>query len=337
MFNGPENPTADNLATEQPKKLLELVRDCLRTAHYSIRTETTYINWIKRYIFFHRKRHPKDMAAKEIGEFLTHLAVNNNVTSSTQNQALNALVFLYKKVLRMEPGIFENVIRSKRPHRLPTVLTKAEVKKLLDALTGTPKLMAAILYGTGMRAMELLRLRVKDLDFYRGIITIREGKGDKDRITMMPGACVEPLRTHLKRVQLLHEQDVKNGLGRAYLPHALSIKYPNMDKSWGWQYVFPAKGLSIDPRSGMQARHHVHESALQKTIKQAAQLAGILKHAGPHTLRHSFATHLLEKGRDIREIQELLGHADVSTTQIYTHVMNRPGITIKSPLDDLSS
>jgi integron integrase len=320
----------------KPVKLLDLVRATLRTAHYSIRTEHNYINWIKRYIFFHNKRHPDTMAAKEIGDFLTHLAMKRNVTAGTQNQALNAIVFLYKKVLKKEPGVFEGVIRAKRSQRLPTVLTRDEIQRLFAALTGTSKLMATLLYGTGMRAMELLRLRVKDFDFQRGLITIRAGKGDKDRITMLPRTLYRPLQDHLARVKLLHEQDLKKGLGRVFLPYALSVKYPNLDKYWGWQYVFPSKEISTDPRSREQRRHHAHESALQKSMKHAAELANIQKHVGPHTLRHSFATHLVEKGRDIREIQELLGHADVSTTQIYTHVMNRPGVVIQSPLDDLN-
>ena len=337
MSNLSDQPHNIPSEAEKPKKLLDLVRESLRVHHYSIRTEKSYINWMKRYIFFHKKRHPKDMAAKEIGEFLTDLAVNKHVGSSTQNQALNALVFLYKHVLKKEPGIFEGVIRAKRPERLPTVLTRVEVKRLLNGLNGTYKLMGDLLYGTGMRVMELLRLRVKDLDFEKTTITIRQGKGDKDRITMMPEIIIQKLREHLERVKLLHENDLKSGMGRVYLPDALEVKYPNMDKSWGWQYVFPAKGLSVDPRTGRTARHHVHEIAIQRAIKQATRLAGIHKHVGPHTLRHSFATHLLEKGRDIREIQELLGHADVSTTQIYTHVMNRPGVIIKSPLDDLET
>jgi integron integrase len=341
IFNGGSMPNQSDQSidpitpADKPKKLLDHVRDCIRLHHYSIRTEKSYINWMKRYIFFHNKRHPKDMAAKEIAAFLTHLAVQKNVSASTQNQALNALVFLYKKVLQKEPGIFEDVVRAKRPVRLPTVLTRAEVKRLLQALSGTYKLMGLLLYGTGMRVMELLRLRVKDIDFGNLTITIRQGKGDKDRITMAPASTIESLKTHLERVKLLHESDLKIGLGRVYLPNALGTKYPNLDKSWGWQYVFPAKGFSVDPRSGRKARHHVHEIAIQRAIKQAAQLAGIHKHVGPHTLRHSFATHLLEKGWDIRKIQELLGHSDVSTTQIYTHVMNSPGIIIKSPLDDL--
>lgn len=321
--------------TPKPKRLLELVRDCIRTNHYSIRTEKSYINWIKRYIFFHNKKHPKEMGAKEIGNFLTYLATQKNVSASTQNQALNALVFLYKNILKVEPGNFEGVIRAKRPKRLPTVLTRAETRKILNSLSGTYKLIAELLYGTGMRVMELLRLRVKDLDFEKGIVLVREGKGNKDRITMIPESCLQVLQDHLRRVKILHEDDLKNGFGRVFLPGALKVKYPNIDKSWGWQYVFPAKGLSKDPRTGIIARHHVHESAIQKNIHKAVKLSGINKHVGPHTLRHSFATHLLEKGRDIREIQELLGHSDVSTTQIYTHVMNRPGITVKSPLDDL--
>ena len=336
MSNEPNQPQGISCEIEKPRKLLDQVRESLRIHHYSIRTEKSYINWMKRYIFFHKKRHPNELAAKEISEFLSHLAVQRQVSASTQNQALNALVFLYKHVLKKEPGIFEGVIRAKRPERLPTVLTKIEANRLLNALSGTYRLMGDLLYGTGMRVMELLRLRVKDLDFDKMTITIRQGKGEKDRITMMPEILIQTLHDHLKRVKLLHENDLKMGLGRVFLPDALEVKYPNLDRSWGWQYVFPAKGLLIDPRTGRKERHHVHETAIQRAIKQATHLTGINKHIGPHTLRHSFATHLLEKGRDIREIQELLGHANVATTQIYTHVLNRPGILIKSPLDDLN-
>jgi integron integrase len=275
------------------------------------------------------------MGSKEISAYLTSLAVDCRVSASTQNQALNAIVFLYKQVLNVDPGMFNNVVRAKRPKRLPTVLTKAEVKKLLSALTGTQHLICSFLYGTGMRIMEALRLRVKDIDFERNILIVRRGKGDKDRITMLPDRLSTVLATHLQRVRLLHHEDLKNGCGAVYLPDALTIKYPNMNKSWAWQYVFPAKSLSVDPCSGVMARHHVHPESIQRAIHHAVVLAKIEKHVGPHTLRHSFATHLLEKGRDIREIQELLGHSDVSTTQIYTHIMNRPGIVVKSPLDEL--
>lgn len=332
MING---STSSPRATQKPKKYLDIVRETMRTHHYSIRTKESTINWVRRYIFFHKLRHPKDMGPQEIGKFLTHLAVNKKVSASTQNQALNALVFLYKKVLLKDPGIFEGVIRAKRPKLLPVVLTKTEVTRLLDALSGPYKLMCSLLYGSGLRVMELLRLRVKDLDFENGTLVVRRGKGDKDRITMMPVSLIDALQKHLKRVRLLHENDLKQGYGRVYLPDALQIKYPNMDKSWSWQYVFPAKSLSIDPRTKRTSRHHVHENAIQRAIRQAAQLAGMTKHIGPHTLRHSFATHLLEEGRNVAEIQELLGHQDISTTQIYTHVMNRPGMNIKSPLDRL--
>ncbi len=321
--------------SEKPKKLLDLVREIMRTRHYSIRTEQTYINWIKRFIFFHQKRHPKDMGAAEVGAFLTDLATKRNVTSSTQNQALNSIIFLYKHVLKADLGKLEGITRASAPKRLPAVLTQDEVKQILSAMTGTYRLMASLLYGTGMRVMELLRLRVKDVDFSRRTVTVREGKGDKDRVTMLPENLSKHLSEHLIRVRLLHEEDIKRGQGRVYLPNALKIKYPNLERSWSWQYVFPAKSLSKDPRTGQVNRHHIHESAFQKAVKQAIQLARITKHAGPHTFRHSFATHLLEAGYDIRTVQELLGHKHVQTTMIYTHVLNRPGVSVKSPLDRL--
>lgn len=321
--------------SEKPKKLLDQVREIMRTAHYSIRTEQTYINWIKRFIFFHQKRHPKDMGAVEVGAFLTDLATKRNVTAGTQNQALNSIVFLYKHVLKVDMGKLEGITRASAPKRLPTVLTQEEVKRILNAMTGTYRLMTSLLYGTGMRVMELLRLRVKDVDFAKRTVTIRAGKGDKDRVTMLPDNVSKLLSEHLVRIRLLHEEDIKRGFGRVYLPNALKEKYPNLERSWGWQYVFPAKTLSKDPRSNQMGRHHVHESAMQKAVKQAIQLARVTKHAGPHTFRHSFATHLLEAGYDIRTVQELLGHKHVQTTMIYTHVLNRPGVSVKSPLDRL--
>jgi integron integrase len=274
------------------------------------------------------------MGASEIRTFLTHLAVNRNVAASTQNQALNALVFLYKAVLRIEPGDFGPIERAKRPVRLPVVLTREEVNRLLNAVpAGTIALMVRLLYGTGMRLMECLRLRVKDIDFGRNQMMVRDGKGAKDRVTLLPEAVKSGLEQHLERVKTLHQRDLEQGYGEVYLPYALARKYPNAGKEWSWQYVFPANKRSIDPRTGGIRRHHAGEQTLQRAVKQALRWAGIAKPASCHSLRHSFATHLLEAGYDIRTVQELLGHQSVETTQIYTHVMNRPGIGVKSPLD----
>ena len=314
-------------------RLLDQVREVIRVKHYSIRTEEAYVQWIKRFIFFHGKRHPREMGATEIEVFLTDLAVQRKVSSSTQNQALNALVFLYKEVLDIDLGEFA-AVRAKRPNRLPVVLTKAETAKLLAAMKpGTIGLMARLLYGTGMRLMECVRLRVKDVDFGYGQIMVRDGKGLKDRVTVLPGKLREPLRVHLEQVRLLHRQDLARGGGQVYLPFALSRKYPNAKRAWSWQYVFPAAKLSVDPRSQEVRRHHVQEKNLQNAVKMAVRKAGVTKPASCHTLRHSFATHLLENGSDIRTVQELLGHKDVSTMMIYTHVLNKPGIGVKSPLD----
>ncbi|MGD0650026.1 MAG: integron integrase [Verrucomicrobiia bacterium] len=313
--------------------MLDQVRDLCRLKHYSIRTEQTYVDWITRFILFHHKRHPKEMGAVEVRRFLEHLAVNRNVAASTQNQALNALVFLYHQVLEQDLGNLGEVVRAKRPQRLPTVLTREEVNRLLSVLDGTYQLIARLLYGTGMRLLEGLRLRVKDVDFDRNHIIVRDGKGEKDRVTMLPESLRPALETHLRRVKALHEQDIAAGLGRVYLPYALHVKYPNADCEWGWQYVFPARGLSADPRSGRRQRHHVNETSVQRALKIAVRMAKLTKPASCHTLRHSFATHLLEAGYDIRTVQELLGHKDVSTTQIYTHVMRKPGLGVRSPLD----
>ena len=319
--------------TEQrPKKLLDQVRDAIRLKHYSIRTEEAYVNWIRRYILFHNKRHPTEIGAPEIEAFLTHLAVKENVAASTQNQALSALLFLYREVLHQDLGPVD-ALRANRPKRLPTVLTKEETLRLIGCLSGTHQLMAKLIYGSGIRLMECLRLRVKDLEFERRAIIVRDGKGAQDRVTVLPDSLIPPLQEHLQRVKALHEQDLAQGCGSVYLPDALARKYPNADKEWGWQYVFPANSLSQDPRSGITRRHHLHESSLQKAIKEAARLAGIVKPVGPHTLRHCFATHLLEAHYDIRTVQELLGHKDVKTTMIYTHVLNRGGLAVRSPLD----
>jgi len=317
----------------RPVKLLDRVRVLCRRKHYSIRTEQAYVDWTRRFILFHRKKHPNDMGAIEVRQFLEYLAVKRNVAASTQNQALNALVFLYHQVLELDLGNIGNVVRAKRSQRLPTVLTREEVTRLLNAADGTYRLIARLLYGTGMRLLEGLRLRVKDIDFARNQISVRDGKGEKDRVTILPESLKSELWTHLARVKLLHEDDLAAGRGCVYLPYALSIKYPNAGREWGWQYVFPARGLSTDPRSGESRRHHIHETSLQRALKIAVRMAKLTKPASCHTLRHSFATHLLEAGYDIRTLQELLGHKDISTTQIYTHVLQKPGLGVRSPLD----
>ena len=314
-------------------KLLDRVRDVIRRKHYSIRTEQTYIDWIRRFILFHGKRHPGEMSEPEVTAFLTSLARDGNVAASTQNQALSALLFLYKEVLKKEIGWLQGVERAKRPARLPVVLTRSEVNKIFAHLYGTPRLMAALLYGSGLRLMECVRLRVKDIDFGYAHIIVRDGKGGKDRVTMLPVTLAAPLETHLTKVKAQHEQDLAEGFGEVHLPLALERKYPNAQREWAWQYVFPSARISTDPRSGQKRRHHVEESSLQLAMKKAVRSAGVSKLATCHTLRHSFATHLLENGSDIRTLQELLGHKDVSTTMIYTHVLNRPGIGVKSPLD----
>jgi integron integrase len=318
---------------QRPKKLLDQVREAIRVKHYSIRTEEAYVNWIKRYIFFHHKRHPREMGVAEIEAFLTHLAVDQHVAASTQNQALHALLFLYREVLKIDLERPVDAVRAKRPKRLPTVLTKAEVRQVLESMSGTHQLMAKLLYGSGLRLMECLRLRVKDLDFAQRQIIVRNGKGHKDRVTMLPESLIPDLQRHLHHVKLIHEEDLAKGYGSVYLPDALERKYPNANREWLWQYVFPATQLSKDPRSGEMRRHHLHESSLQKAVRQAARLAGIPKRVTCHTFRHSFATHLLEDGYDIRTVQELLGHEDVKTTMIYTHVLNRGGLAVRSPLD----
>ncbi|MBI3000326.1 MAG: integron integrase, partial [Deltaproteobacteria bacterium] len=300
-------------------RLLDQVRQAIRTRHYSYRTEKAYIHWIKRFIFFHDKRHPAEMGEAEIGQFLSSLATDSHVSASTQNQALNALLFLYREVVRKEIGYVDGVVRAKRLHRLPVVLTRQEVRSILGCLGGSDWIMAMLLYGAGLRLMECLRLRVKDIDFASNQIVVRAGKGDKDRHTMLPAAVKEPLAKHLDLVRRQHQRDLERGLGRVALPNALERKYPNAGKEWGWQWVFPATSHYVDRVTGEKRRHHLHESVLQKAVKEAVREAGVPKPASPHTLRHSFATHLLEDGYDIRTVQELLGHTDVSTTMIYTH------------------
>ncbi len=315
-------------------RLLDQVREVSRVKHQSIRTERAYVDWIRRFVIFHNKRHPKDMGIPEIEAFLTHLAVQRQVAASTQNQALNALIFLYREVLHIElPGQI-NAIRVRKPPKLPTVLTASEVPQVLHGLTGVHLLMAKILYGSGLRIMECVRLRVKDVDFAQRHIVVRDGKGGKDRITMLPTSVMPLLRDHLQHTKLLHDDDLGHGYGSVYLPHALAVKYPNAAKAWIWQYVFPSPSLSTDPRSGIMRRHHLHENSVQKAVRHAARLSGIPKRITCHTFRHSFATHLLENGYDIRTVKELLGHSDVKTTMIYTHVLNRGGMAVRSPLDE---
>jgi integron integrase len=327
--------SADKNTTFRPPRLLDQVRDKLRVKHYSIRTEQAYSDWIKRYIFFHDKRHPQDMGAQDIEAFLTHLAVVGKVSASTQNQAKSALLFLYREVLEMQLPWLDKVTQAKAPKRLPVVLTVSEVQAVLSHLSGTHALIASLLYGTGMRLMEVMRLRVKDVEFSRREIVVREGKGFKDRVTMLPEAVMAPLKAHLVNVKTVHDEDVTQGFGEVYLPFALDKKYPNAGREWAWQYVFPSKNLSVDPRSGKTRRHHLDEKGIQRAMKQAVRDAGLTKPATPHTLRHSFATHLLQSGYDIRTVQELLGHSDVATTMIYTHVLNRGGRGVASPLDVL--
>ena len=314
-------------------RLLDQVRAKIRVKHYSIRTEQTYVDWIKRFILHFDKRHPDEMGAREIETFLTWLAVNRQVAASTQTQAKSALLFLYREVLEIDLPWLEDVTQAKAPTRLPVVLTQEEVGAVLSRLTGTQWLVGSLLYGTGMRLMEALRLRVKDVEFTRKEILIRDGKGAKDRITMLPLALVNPLKAHLSKVKGLHEQDITEGFGEVYLPNALGKKYPRAGREWGWQYVFPSSKRALDPRSDMIRRHHIQDQAVQRAMKQAIRDAGIIKFATPHTLRHSFATHLLQSGYDIRTVQELLGHKDVATTMIYTHVLNRGGRGVMSPLD----
>lgn len=317
----------------QQPKLLDRVRIAIRLKNYSIRTEQAYVNWIERYIRFHNLRHPQEMGVPEIEAFLAHLAVEGNVAASTQNQALSALLFLYKHLLAKELPAKINVLWAKRPERLPTVLTRAEVRQIIDQLSGVHHLMAMLLYGTGMRLMECIRLRVKDVDFGQNLILIRDAKGQKDRVTLLPDRTREPLHRQLAWAKTLHDHALSAGYGMVYLPDALERKYPNANKEWGWQFVFPADKYSVDPRSGIKRRHHYHENSLQKSVKQATRKANIAKHVTCHTFRHSFATHLLEDGYDIRTVQELLGHSNVNTTQIYTHVLNKGPFAVRSPLD----
>jgi integron integrase len=318
---------------DRKPKFIEQMRSFMRARRYSLRTEQTYLDWVRRFILFHAKRHPREMAETEIVEFLTHLATQRNVAASTQNQALSALLFLYQQFLGKELGRLDGALRASRPPRLPVVLTREEVRAVLAHVRPPYRLMAELLYGSGLRLLECLRLRVKDVDFGYSRIVVRDGKGAKDRVTMLPGRLRRPLKEHLAHAKAVHERDLQLGFGSVYLPDALERKYPNAHRSWMWQYVFPAAKRSVDPVSGRVQRHHVLEKSLQNAVANAVRATGIAKPASCHTLRHSFATHLLDGGYDIRTVQELLGHKDVSTTMIYTHVLNKPGISVKSPLD----
>ncbi len=316
-----------------PPKLLDSVRYTLRSKRYSPRTEEQYVSWIKRFIFFHQKRHPKVMGEPEVSAFLSHLARHENVSASTQNQAFSAILFLYRDVLKMQLESIAGVERASKPRKVPVVLTREEAQQVLALLEGSKWLMASLLYGSGLRLLECLRLRVKDLDFGYKQITVRDGKGLRDRVTMLPDSVVGPLKAHLTRVKHLHETDLAEGFGSAQMPFALARKYPNASREFVWQFVFPSSHRSLEPQTEIERRHHVGEIVLQRAVKRAVAAAGVLKLATCHTFRHSFATHLLEAGYDIRTVQELLGHKDVATTMIYTHVLKQGGRGVKSPLD----
>ena len=326
-------PKPAGLNVSKPKKLLDQVSEALRTKHYAYRTEETYVDWIKRYILFHKKRHPKDMGEKEIHEFITYLATERKVATSTQNQALSAILFLYRTVLQKEIILPPELINPSRPKLLPTVLTHAEAMSIINLMHGLPRLMTKILYGSGLRLMECMRLRVKDIDFDNHQIIVRGGKGDDDRFTILPDSVAADIKHILQDVKALHDKDLRDGYGETILPNALGVKYKNAGKQWGWQFIFPASQRSMDRTSGVIRRHHLDESVLQKAIHNATELAKIDKPVTAHTFRHSFATQLLQNGYDIRTIQELLGHKDVKTTMIYTHVLQRGGLAVKSPLD----
>jgi integron integrase len=318
-------------------RLLDRMRGVLRARHYSLRTEDSYVQWAKRFILFHGKKHPSAMGADEINGYLTHLAVERHVSASTQGQALAAILFLYRDVLGEEIPWLTDLVRAPRRDRAPVVLTRDEVRRLLGEMRGTSQLVARLLYGTGMRLLEGLRLRVKDLDFETGELVVRAGKGNKDRTTPLPRVLTVALRRHLENVRELHDRDVAEGFGRVWMPDALEVKYPKANASWSWQWVFPAARRSTDPRSGAERRHHLGEQVIQRAVQEAVRRSGIEKAATPHTLRHSFATHLLESGHDIRTVQELMGHADVKTTMIYTHVLGLGASGVRSPLDTLGA
>ena len=313
--------------------MLDRLRDAIRLRHYSIRTEDTYVDWARRFIHFHGKRHPLDLGAVEVTAFLTHLATVRGVGASTQNQAKSALLFLYRVVLGVTLPWLDEIVAAKDTRRLPVVLTPGEVRRLLQELNGTTGLLASLLYGTGMRLLEGLRLRVKDVEFERREILVRDGKGGKDRVTMLPENLILPLQAQIARARVRHDKDLADGLGEVWLPHALAVKFPRAPRAWGWQWIFPSAVIALDPRGGKRRRHHLNEASVQKAVSAAARRAGIVKPCSPHVLRHSFATHLLQAGYDIRTVQELLGHSDVSTTMIYTHVLNKGGRGVRSPLD----
>lgn len=319
--------------TTKPETLLDKVRNDIRLRHYSIRTEQAYVAWIRRYVQYHNMKHPRKMGKREIKAFLSYLALERKVSSSTQNQAFNALLFLYRTVLEIDLDGNIDAFRAKNSERLPTVMTREETLNVIDVMSGKHKIIAMLLYGGGLRLMDALRLRVKDIDFRQNQIIIRDGKGAKDRITVLPDATKRPLKKHLKTIQEIHQEYLEKGYGSVWLPDALAKKYPNADRDWAWQYVFPATTLSVDLRSGETRRHHLSESSIQKAVKKAVKKVGINKPVSCHTFRHSFATHLLESGYDIRTVQELMGHKDVSTTMIYTHVLNRNKLGVRSPLD----
>lgn len=322
--------------TAQQPRLMDRVRESLRVKRYALSTERTYCHWIKRFILHHNKRHPLEMGAPEVEAFLSHLATAENVSAKTQNQAMHAVLYLYKQVLGIDLPWLDGITRARESKRLPGVLTQRETQALLRHVHGTSGTIVKLLYGTGMRLLEGLRLRIKDLDLERREIIIRAGKGDKDRVTMLPASLVDELRDHLQARRVMHDTDLSTGHADVELPFAIERKYPQAGQQWAWQYVFAAKTYSTDPRTGVYRRHHVGEWVVQRAVKAAARSAGISKLVHPHTLRHSFATHLLENGSDIRTVQELLGHSDVKTTMIYTHVLNRGGRGTVSPLDRLA-
>ncbi len=324
------------MSTQQQPKLLDQVRHTLRRHHYSIRTEESYLDWIKRFILFHNKRHPKEMNTPEIEQFLTHLAVEKHVAPSTQNQAYFAIMFLYRRVLYLELGTPVDAVRAKKRVRLPVVMDQAEISRVITNLPPHYQLPVRILYGSGLRLIETVRLRVKDIDFAQHQIIVRSGKGDQDRDTLLPNSLCAPIQRQLSYAKTLHHNDLADGYGAVYLPYALERKYPNANKEWAWQYLFPSHKLSKDPRSSFIRRHHISKSSLQKAVKSAVRSAGVNKLVGCHTFRHSFATHLLQNGYDLRTIQELMGHKSVETTMIYTHVIKRGGMAVHSPLDSLS-
>ena len=332
-YDGEQTPISSRPGAGREPRLLEQVRGRMRLKHYSLRTEQAYLYWIRRYIRAWLPRHPRELDGAAVEAFLTRLATRDHVAASTQNQALSALLFLYREVLGVDLPWMENVVRARRPQRLPVVLSRAQVASLLQKLAGREALMAGLLYGSGLRLMECVRLRVKDVGLERNELVVRDGKGGKDRVTVLPAALREGLERQLAAVRELHARDLACGHGRVYLPHALARKYPSAAAELAWQYVFPATRLSEDPRDGVRRRHHVDEKVLQKAVRRAALECGFDRPATPHTLRHCFATHLLESGADIRTVQELLGHKDVATTQIYTHVLNRGALGVLSPLD----